>query len=66
MRIEDRNVLSFVMEVFPERIFWFLGFELAIKVFSGIEENVLKSVQGNLCKNKKGANPTITERSLQT
>jgi hypothetical protein len=50
-RIEDRNVLSIVVEVCSERIFWFLGFEIGIKVFLGIEEDIRR---GNSYKNKEG------------
>jgi hypothetical protein len=43
-----------VIEVCPERIFWFLGFEISVKVFSGFEEDViLRGFRGNWYKNKE-------------
>jgi hypothetical protein len=56
MRIENRNMLSFVMQVCPEQIFGLLGFKIGVKVFSGGKEDVSRSVLGNWYKNKEVIN----------
>jgi hypothetical protein len=42
IRLEDRNVLSFVIEVCPKPIIWFLGFKIGVNVFPTIEEGSLR------------------------
>jgi hypothetical protein len=45
------------MEVCPEQIFWFLGFKIGVKVFSGVKEKIfLRGFQGNWYKNEEGTN----------